>query len=97
MDHKDKSFLPFYVKAGKFDWIKLERFGKLETIIQFYENQRDKNEKGEFIKNEDKWISTQIKTSRNGKMYEELVQFEKKDEVKAKEHLPDRVEEDLPF
>ena len=37
------------------------------------------------------------KTSRNGKMYEELVQFEKKDEVKAKEHLPDRVEEDLPF
>ena len=56
-----KVFLPFYVKAGKFDWIKLERFGKLEAIIQFYENQRDKNEKGEFIKNEDKWISTQIK------------------------------------
>ena len=97
MDHKDKSFLPFYIKDGKFDWIKLERFGKLEAIIQFYENLRDKNEKGEFIKNEDKWISTQIKTSRNCKMYEELVQFEKKDEVKAKEHLPDRVEEDLPF
>ena len=69
----------------------------MEAIIQFYENLRDKNEKGEFIKNEDKWISTQIKTSRNGKMYEELVQFEKKDEVKAKEHLPDRVEEALPF
>jgi|TARA_B100001057_G_scaffold349944_2_gene351419 hypothetical protein len=99
MDNKaEHKFLPFYVRAGQFDWIKMERSGKLEEIITFYESLRDKDANGNPVKSKDKWVNTQVKTSRKtGKFFEVLVEFEKKPEVKSSEHMPDRVESDLPF
>ncbi len=84
-----KTFTPFYNKKGNYDSI--IRSGKLEEIIEFFIGLRENGKA-----NKEQWVTTQIKTSRNGKLYEELVEFEKKEEVMAKEHMPDRVD-DLPF
>tara|TARA_B100000519_G_C14258654_1_gene446412 strand:- start:5014 stop:5286 length:273 start_codon:yes stop_codon:yes gene_type:complete len=84
-----KTFTPFYNKSGKYNSV--IRSGKLEEIIDFFISLRENGKV-----NKEQWVTTQIKTSRNGKLYEELVEFEKKEEVMAKEHMPDR-EDDIPF
>jgi len=101
---KDNKFLPFFCKSGKYDWLVVERIGKLEEIIRFYESLRDKDASGNPIKNEEKKVFSSIKRSMKDRerLYEMINDYEpSKEPVSASDHMPDReeskVEDDMPF
>lgn len=99
------NFLPVFCKPGKYDWLVVERIGKLEEIIRFYESLRDKDANGKPIIDEEKTIFSSIKKSMKdrNKLYEAVSDYVPKDkpEIKSKDHMPDReeskVEDDMPF
>ena len=92
---------PWYVRSGKQEFIKFERNGNLEEIIEFWQNQRDKDENGMPIINKEKKFYTQVKLGKNPPYYPYEVVVKKVDEqaVAASQHMPDRNEadDDIPF
>lgn len=89
----------FYAKEPKFDFIKLNVNIKVDEFAKFILEHK------EYFEQNDGWMNVDIMKSKKdpSKLYAKFTKREKKEEVSASSHMPDRdrlvnnANDDLPF